>query len=123
MLLGALNREMSNGLRSRSPWSVVRGRYLFGRLAFCYGRRTTDYGQRSILQGLTGVRLRAGSDLLWSPRADYLAAFGTTLGAKVDDPVGCFDDIQVVFDDQHRIAGVHKTMQYLQKFLNIVKMQ
>src|SRR5208282_1549610 len=52
-----------------------------------------------------------------SPAA--LAAFW----AKVDDPVGLLDDIQIVFDDQNRIAEVDEALQDIHKFPHIVEMK
>ena len=58
---------------------------------------------------------RAGSD-------DPPAA-GASFRAQVDDPVGRFDDLGVMFHDQHGIAGRDETVQHLQEQLDVGKVQ
>ena len=45
-------------------------------------------------------------DLLGRARGDDLAAALAALGAQVDDPVGARDDVEVVLDDDDRVALV-----------------
>jgi hypothetical protein len=42
------------------------------------------------------------------------AAAVAALGAEVDDPVGALDDIEVVLDDDERVAGVGEAVEDLQ---------
>ena len=54
----------------------------------------------------------AGFDLdevLGRALGDNRATAGAAFGAEVDDPVGSFDDIEVVFDDQDRVALIDQT--------------
>ena len=37
---------------------------------------------------------------------ENLAALIAAFGAQVDDPIGGFDDVEIVFDDDHGIAFV-----------------
>ena len=40
---------------------------------------------------------------------DYeLSAALAALGAEVNDPIGGPDDVQIVFDDCHRMPGLHE---------------
>ena len=55
--------------------------------------------------------------------ADNLPATGTAFGTDIDHPVGRFDHVEIVFDDQHRIAGVDKVLQHFQQQLDVGKMQ
>src|SRR5437588_121242 len=114
---------MSDWLRVRSPKSVVRSRRALWSLAFCYGRRTTDYGQRALPQRRAGVRMRTGRDFLWCSGTDEFAAAGTAFGTKVDDPIRCLDNIKIVLNHQHRVAGVREAVEYLQQLLDIVEVQ
>ena len=52
-------------------------------------------------------------------RPPSCAAFG----AKVDDPVGRLDHLDVVFDHEHRVAGLDETVQHLQEQLDVGEMQ
>ena len=47
----------------------------------------------------------------------------TALGAHVDDPVRGLDDIQVVLDDDHRIAFVHQAVDDLEQLADVLEMQ
>jgi hypothetical protein len=40
----------------------------------------------------------------------------TMVPAQVDHPVGGFDHLQIVLDDDHRIAGVGQLVQHLEQF-------
>ena len=60
------------------------------------------------------VRRTLGDD----PAAPYPA-----LGADVDDMVGDLDDVEVMFDDDDRIAAVDKLVQHLQKQPDVLEME
>src|SRR5580693_1077438 len=53
---------------------------------------------------------------------DAAAAFAA-FGAEVDDPVGLFDDVEVMLDDQHGVAETDQTLEHVQEFANVVKVQ
>src|SRR5690606_31804783 len=44
------------------------------------------------------------------PFVEYFAAGGASLGAKINDPIGLPDDVEVVFDQDDRILGVHQAV-------------
>ena len=50
---------------------------------------------------------------------DDAAAAGAAVGADINDPVGRFHDVEVVFHDQHGVAGVDKIVQHFEKQLDI----
>ena len=50
------------------------------------------------------VGLRIARDLFGSAGSDDVAAKFAAFGAQINDPVGGFDDVQVVLDDQERGA-------------------
>ena len=52
-----------------------------------------------------------------------LAAALAALGAQVDDPIGYLDDIQVMLDDHHGVAGIHQRLQHLDQAVHIGSMQ
>ena len=57
------------------------------------------------------------------PHGDDPAAAVAAFGAEVDDPVGRLDDVEVVLDDQHRVAGVDEVVQHLQQQLDVGEVQ
>ena len=66
----------------------------------------------------TGARAAAGvrAPAPWRPRLPACPAAtmrppaGAGFGAEVDDPVGRLDHVQVVLDDDHRVAQVHQAV-------------
>ena len=50
-------------------------------------------------QGLSGIRLLAARDLLGSALGHDAPASLAAFRTKIDNPIGLFDDVQVVFDD------------------------
>ena len=85
------------------------------------GRRLAglqEFGER-----FTGVRLLVLGDLLRCALFQNRAAARTAFGAEVDDPVGGFDNVQIVFDDQNRVPLIDEAVQNLQQFFDVGKVQ
>ena len=61
------------------------------------------------------VRLRTRRDGFRRPHRDDLAAATPAFWSQVDDVIRGLDDVQVVFDDQHRVTGVHQTVQAVEE--------
>ncbi len=62
---------------------------------------------KMFLQELTGIRAFDLHNLFRCAfLGDQFAAAVTSFGAEINDPIGDLDDIEVVFDDQHRVAGI-----------------
>jgi hypothetical protein len=74
-------------------------------------------------EGLSGVGLLcAGDEFRRTLRDDTAAAFAA-FRAKIDDPVSLLDDVKVMLDDEHSVAERNQTLQNVEQFANIVKMQ
>ena len=65
---------------------------------------------QQLFQILPREALRAGGDLLRRAAGDELAAAGAALRAEVDDMVRDLDDVEIVLDDEHRVARVHQPL-------------
>src|ERR1700694_2137117 len=63
-------------------------------------------------QVLAGRRGRVARQLLGSALGDHVAALLATLGPEVDQPVRRLEHVQVVLDDDHRVAVIDKAVQY-----------
>ena len=106
------------------------------------GARRARSPSSTFLQDLAGVRCETASgfrvasrltplDLCVAasptssgvPAATTSSAGFAAFGAEVDDPVGRFDDLGVVLDDQHRVAGVDEIVQHLQQQLDVGEVQ
>ena len=48
-----------------------------------------------------------------------MAAFGS----KIDNPVRALNDIEMMFDHEDRVSGIHQPLQTIQQALNIGQMQ
>src|SRR6476469_10967661 len=57
-------------------------------------------------QELTSPGMRHACEILWCALRDDLSAAMAAFGAEIDHPVGRLDDIEVVFDDDDRVAVV-----------------
>ena len=54
---------------------------------------------------------------------DDLTAFFATFGTEIDDPVGAFDDFEIVLDDDDRMPGIHQALKQPNEKRDVVEMQ
>ena len=66
--------------------------------------------------------LHAGH-LFWRALGNYLSAAVSALRPKINQPVRSLDDVQVVFNHQHRVALIHQTSQHDEQTTNVFKVQ
>ena len=64
-----------------------------------------------------------GHDLLRRAGGHDLPAAGAPFGPEVDDPVGRLDDVEIVLDHQHRVAGIDEVVQHLEQQLDVGEVQ
>ena len=69
---------------------------------------------------MTGL---ACGDGLRRALGDDLSAFVAGFGSQVNDPIGAFDDVEIVFDDEHRMTGIDETLKSFQQNPDVVKVQ
>src|SRR5437867_2569499 len=74
-------------------------------------------------QGLAGVGFFRAGDKFGRALGDDAAAAFAAFGAEVDNPVGLFDDVEVVLDDEDGVTEIDEALQDREKFSNIVEMQ
>ena len=55
--------------------------------------------------------------------ADDPAAAGASFGPEIDEPIGRFDDIEIMLDHEHRVARVGEIVQHLQQHLDVGEVQ
>ena len=58
-----------------------------------------------------------------SALGDDLAARTAGFGTQVDDPVGRFDDVEIVFDHDDGVAQIDQPIEHVEQLANIIKMQ
>ena len=58
-------------------------------------------------------------DLLRRAFGDDAAAAVAAFGAEVDDPVGGFDHVEVVLDDDDRVAAVGEALEHAEQLLDV----
>ncbi len=69
------------------------------------------------------MRLRNLGDLLRCTGTDNLASLCPSFRSKVDDKVCGLDDIQVMFNDHDRIAGLYQAIENIEQLLDVVEMK
>ncbi len=74
------------------------------------------------LQVLTGVRTLDQCDLFRCAGCDNLTALVATFRTEIDDPVGRFDDVQIMLDDSDGVTVIAQAVQYAEQLLDIMKM-
>src|SRR5690606_19066265 len=74
-------------------------------------------------QEAAGVGGGDADNLLRRAGGNDAAAAVAALGAEIDDPVGGLDDVEIVLDHHHRVAGVAQPVQDPQQLLDVVEVQ
>lgn len=74
-------------------------------------------------EGGAGEGFFVAGDLLGCALSDDVAAAGAAFGAEVDEPVGLFDDVEMVLDDDDGVAEVDETIEDIHQFANVVEMK
>src|ERR1700722_3767566 len=74
-------------------------------------------------QGGACMALSRLGDLFRRAAGDDLAPLIAGVGAEVDDPIGGFDDVKIVFDDEDRMAGVDEALENLEQDADIIEVQ
>src|SRR5277367_1601395 len=74
-------------------------------------------------ENLAGVGFFRARNLFGGPLRDDAAAFFAAFGAKINDPVRLFDDVEIMFDDQDGVAESDEAVEHVEKFFDVVKMQ
>ena len=72
---------------------------------------------------LSGIRTLALCNLLRRAADDQSAAAIAALRAKVEDIVSGLDNVQIMLDDNDRVACVHQLLQNIHKPVDICDMQ
>src|SRR5687768_7353651 len=62
-------------------------------------------------------------DFLRRSRGDDVPSPRPPFGTKVDDPVRRLDDVEIVLDDQHRVATIHQTVEHVEQQPDILEVQ
>jgi len=65
----------------------------------------------------------AGGDLFGCAFDDDSSAPRAAFRSDVNQPVGCADHIEIVFDDDDGVAGIDETLQDFQQFADVGKVQ
>ena len=97
------------------------------KLALSFGNRDIAVGMaivgdaKDAGKGLAGIRFFcAGNEFGRTLRDDAAAAFAA-FGAEVDDPVGLFDDVEMMLDDEDSVTERDKALEDIEKFAYVVE--
>ena len=72
---------------------------------------------------VAGVGVEAGGDLFGCAFGDDVATGFPALGSKVDNPVGGFNDVEIVFDDDERAAAVDELAEGGEELGDVVEVE
>ena len=75
------------------------------------------------LEVFTGRGLGGTSEVFGSAFGDDGAAVLPAFGAHIDNPVGGFDDVEVVFDDNHGVAARDEFVEDGEEAFDVVSME
>src|SRR5437879_10069034 len=103
-----------------NPVKGFRGR---SQLRACSGGAAPALPCEEWPQKCTGVGPRVGGDLLRRAARDDLATALAAFRAKVDQPVGRLDDVEVVLDHDDRVAFVAQAVEHVEELCDIVEVQ
>src|SRR5712691_11047492 len=119
----ATARAWRSTTRSASPGAATAYLPFSNTLSGRAAPRLARLDAQRLPQGLAGVACLVRRNLLRRPLGDEAAAAVAAFRAEVDDPVGGLNDIDVVLDHHHRVAGVAQSMQHFEQQLDVVEMQ
>src|SRR5205823_5140954 len=74
-------------------------------------------------EGLASVGFFGPGDEFGRALGDDAAAALAAFRAEVDDPVGLFDDVEMVLDDEHGVAKIDQALKYIEELSNVVEVQ
>src|SRR3569833_194134 len=109
-----------NSTVAPSPWEARKGSVL----PRCCGPPVLARGlfqQRPKVD--SGMGARVGGDPFWGPGGDDFATAFPTFGAEVDQPIRCFDHVEVVLDHNDRVALIPQPVLDLEELSDIVEVQ
>src|SRR5690606_5024103 len=72
---------------------------------------------------LAGVRAHDLGDILGSAARDEPATTVAALRSEVENPVGVLDDVEVVLDDDDRVAFVDQSLQHEKQLADVLEVQ
>src|SRR6266446_10259644 len=74
-------------------------------------------------EGLASVGFFGAGDEFGRALGDDAAAALAAFRAEVDDPVGLFDDVEMVLDDEHGVAKTNQALENVEELTNVVEVQ
>src|SRR5918993_501873 len=81
-------------------------------------RRLEYFGKEASCKGFSAAR-----DGFRSPLRNYPSASRAALGPEIDDVVGRLDDVEIVFDDHHRVPLIDELVQHVEQLVRVGEMQ
>ena len=104
-------------------WTVPRTVHPAGTttLSLSFSRR--DGRPQKRLKVLSGKRPLLTSDVLWGTGRYDFAAFDTALWTEVDHPIGRFDNVQVVLNDNDSVALFDQRVEHFEQLAHVLEVQ
>ena len=90
---------------------------------FAFRMNRCNWLLEGLLEETGGETFLALGYLLWGAYGKDLSTVAPALRTDVDDVVGEFDDIEVVFDDDDGVATIHQFLQHIHQDTDVLEMQ
>ena len=74
-------------------------------------------------QELSCIRLWYSADIFRRPRSDDRTTSVTAFRAQINEIISCFDDIEIMFNDNDRISAIDEELQDIHQLVDIRRMQ
>ena len=75
------------------------------------------------LEHLARVRAPHGCDFFRRAAGDHTAAMRAAFRSEIDDVVRALDDVEVVLDNDHRVAETDQPLQHIEQFVNVCEVK
>ena len=113
-----IDRRLSTAVANESSLSDF--------LAFASRIPVAVFCETPVEQGtkyLSGIRSPRASNFFRRACGHNASSVFATFGSKVDDVVGGFDNVEIVFDDDNRVAQRDEPLQNVEQLMYVLKMK
>ena len=76
-----------------------------------------------LFQKRTGIRERMFHDFFGRAGGDDFAAARAALGAKINDVIGAGDEVEVMLNDENRVALIGQALEYFDEYFHVRHVQ
>src|SRR5271154_4578958 len=121
-LIPSIQRACRGWAQHAAPLQMKKSALSFGNRDVAVGVTVVGDPQDSG-QGLARVGFFCAGNEFGRTLGDDAASPFAAFGAKVDDPVGLFDDVEMMLDDEDGVAERDEALEDIEEFAHVVKVE